>query len=446
MKRFGMVIFLFFSIFLGILSTPLPSSASVEPGDCNGDGSVSVAEVQSATNMFLGLKSVDVCVDVDNSGTVSVAKMRKVINGFLGLTPSLVSIAITPAAPSLSIGATGQFTAMGTYSDTTTANLTSLVAWSSSNPSVATIAASGTATAVGAGTATISATLGSVVQGTPLTVSDPAAQLRFTYRFGAISGSGPGFADVAFGNGQFVAVGSENNSGAIATSSDGVHWTARTSAIISAGSFSGVTFGNGIFVTYGSGRTLASSDGINWVSSTPGITKKIAYGSGQFVAYGGSGNVVTSSDGVTWTRTAATGATSGLGDMYFWNDSFVSVNGSSSILTSKDGIDWTAKTVNMPLSGIAYGNNQYVGYNSHIVESSSDGITWTSRTTTSGDLFGGSYAGNLFFVVGRYGEIDASADGINWTWIVWDPLYLLRAVAYGNGKYVIAGGGGVLSN
>jgi len=55
------------------------------PGDCNHDGQVSIAEVQAAINMYLGLKPVDSCVDTDNSGNVSIAEVQKVINGYLRL-------------------------------------------------------------------------------------------------------------------------------------------------------------------------------------------------------------------------------------------------------------------------------------------------------------------------------------------------------------------------
>jgi len=55
------------------------------PGDCNGDGQVSIAEVQGAINMYLGLKPTESCVDTDNSGNTSIAEVQKVINGYLGL-------------------------------------------------------------------------------------------------------------------------------------------------------------------------------------------------------------------------------------------------------------------------------------------------------------------------------------------------------------------------
>lgn len=58
---------------------------SYAPGDCNDDGSVTIAEVQSAINMFLGLKAAEACVDQDGTGGVSIAEIQKVINSFLGL-------------------------------------------------------------------------------------------------------------------------------------------------------------------------------------------------------------------------------------------------------------------------------------------------------------------------------------------------------------------------
>ena len=60
-------------------------SALTKPGDCDNSGTVTIAEVQSAINMFLGLKTVEACVDVDNSNGVSIAEVQKVINSFLGL-------------------------------------------------------------------------------------------------------------------------------------------------------------------------------------------------------------------------------------------------------------------------------------------------------------------------------------------------------------------------
>ena len=63
----------------------IPALAPIKPGDCDNSGTVTIAEVQSAINMFLGLKPVEACVDLDGTGGVSISEVQKVINGFLGL-------------------------------------------------------------------------------------------------------------------------------------------------------------------------------------------------------------------------------------------------------------------------------------------------------------------------------------------------------------------------
>jgi hypothetical protein len=55
------------------------------PGDCDNNKTVTIAEVQSAINMFLGVNPVKACVDLNNSSTVSIDEVQKVINSFLGL-------------------------------------------------------------------------------------------------------------------------------------------------------------------------------------------------------------------------------------------------------------------------------------------------------------------------------------------------------------------------
>ncbi|HET8637700.1 MAG TPA: Ig-like domain-containing protein, partial [Acidobacteriaceae bacterium] len=52
-------------------------------------------------------------------------------------SPSLSSIAVTPATPSIAVGATQQFTATGTYTDGSEKNITASVIWTSSTASTA---------------------------------------------------------------------------------------------------------------------------------------------------------------------------------------------------------------------------------------------------------------------------------------------------------------------
>jgi PKD repeat protein len=92
---------------------------------------------------------------------------------FSAVPPALQSIAVTPASPSVAVGGTQQFTATGTYADGSTQNLTSQATWSSSSTAIATVNASGLATAVSAGSTTISATFGGLTGSASLTVMPP---------------------------------------------------------------------------------------------------------------------------------------------------------------------------------------------------------------------------------------------------------------------------------
>ena len=73
-------------------------------------------------------------------------------------------------------GATQQFTATGTFSDSTTQNLTSQVTWASATPRWRRSPRAGLATGVATGTSTITATSGSISGSTVLTVTAATLQ------------------------------------------------------------------------------------------------------------------------------------------------------------------------------------------------------------------------------------------------------------------------------
>ena len=113
-----------------------------------------------------------------SAGSANISATLNGKTGSVGLNVSnavLVSIGITPAAPSVAKGLTQQFTATGTYSDNSTANITSAVTWTSSDTSKATISnaggSEGLATTLATGTTTITATTGGVSGNVTLTVS-----------------------------------------------------------------------------------------------------------------------------------------------------------------------------------------------------------------------------------------------------------------------------------
>ena len=107
----------------------------------------SVATINSsglAMGLAVGTSSITASLDGVNASTT------------LNVTaPVLVSIAITPANPSVAAGLASQFTATGTYTDKSTKDLTSSVAWASATHSTATITTGGLATGVAVGTSSI---------------------------------------------------------------------------------------------------------------------------------------------------------------------------------------------------------------------------------------------------------------------------------------------------
>ncbi|MGB2890177.1 MAG: Ig-like domain-containing protein [Candidatus Acidiferrales bacterium] len=98
-------------------------------------------------------------------------------------SPSLVSIAVTPANKSVSVGGTLQFKATGTFANNSTQDLTNSVTWASSNPTAATIDSAGLAKGVTSGqSATISATQSSISGSATLTVTSASSLVGvFTY-------------------------------------------------------------------------------------------------------------------------------------------------------------------------------------------------------------------------------------------------------------------------
>ena len=111
-------------------------------------------------------------------GTLAAANYTfKFANGTLTVTggaPTLVSIAVSPSSNSLPVGAAQNYTASGTYSDTSVKNLTSQVTWSSTNTAAATISSSGYAFVVGTGSTTITASLSGVNGTANLTTFAPS--------------------------------------------------------------------------------------------------------------------------------------------------------------------------------------------------------------------------------------------------------------------------------
>jgi uncharacterized protein YjdB len=113
------------------------------------------------------------------AGSVNIIATSGGIHGQAAVTvpaATLQSIAVTATSLTIAIGSTQQFKATGTYSDSSTKDITSSVTWSSDNTAAATVSSSGLATGVAAGSANVIATSGSIHGQAAVTV--PAATLQ----------------------------------------------------------------------------------------------------------------------------------------------------------------------------------------------------------------------------------------------------------------------------
>ncbi|HTV81276.1 MAG TPA: Ig-like domain-containing protein [Acidobacteriaceae bacterium] len=106
-----------------------------------------------------------------SQGTCVVTASLDGVSGTANLSVKTVaSLAVTPTNPSVAMGSTQQFTATATYTDGTTGNVTDLATWSAGSSQVATINASGLATAVDPGTTYIQADVDDATYATNITV------------------------------------------------------------------------------------------------------------------------------------------------------------------------------------------------------------------------------------------------------------------------------------
>jgi hypothetical protein len=246
---------------------------------------------------------------------------------------------------------------------------------------------------------------------------------------------------VTFGNGIFVGVGFANvgspgvPTAYVATSTNGINWTARTPAANNW--WQAVAYGNGLFVSVArtgtSNRIMTSPDGINWTSRNSGIDptfSDVAYGNGIWVAIADTspgGTTFTSIDGITWTERATA---FGNRTVYFANGKFV-----TGTHYSINGLTWTSAINVFNPFAIAYGNGYFVGVitsGTNRFYYSADGITWTATPAASDATFESIAFGENTFVAGAtsgtnlinfnyfegfQSEIIGDQDTANTTWI-----------------------------
>lgn len=224
----------------------------------------STANVSSSVTWSVGSSAI---ASINKSGLVTgVAAGSTSVTASLGgmtgtaalsvqtgtVTKTLQSIAVAPTTASIAVAATEQFAATGTYSDGSTANVTTSVTWTSSSPSVATINSSGLATGVAGGSTTVTAALSGITSN--------GATLSVTAKTLTSIGVTPTTADISVGGTeQFTAT---------ATYSDGTQGNVTTSAAWAVSNSSAATINSsGLAIGLGVGTTGVTASLDNFTGS-----------------------------------------------------------------------------------------------------------------------------------------------------------------------------------
>ncbi len=286
---------------------------------------------------------------------------------------------------------------------------------------------------------------------------------------------------VAYGNGSFVTVG---ELGTILTSPDGMVWSSQNTGTNNF--LVGLAYGNGTFVAVGEDTEvssnaviLASVNGTNWTSrtaSTAGYLTSVTFANGMFVAVGAGGSIVTSTDGETWTSRPS-GTNSQLNEITYGNGGFLAVGSENTVASSPDGVSWTSRGTGVTsfldpfgvprnfvghLGGVAYGNGRFtaVGLKSFnnqffgLILTSPDGVTWTAQDYP-GDTFipylrrpmpqSVTYGNGIFLVAGGGGLLLSSTNGTAWSrHDAGIPFPVMEHVMYAQSTFVAVGDGGVI--
>jgi len=150
-------------------------AAAFRWGDANADGTVNVLDAQQIARFSIGLSVLNADAvtnrgDVNDDDAVNIIDAQQIARFGVGLSAAarintlelstlpVASVVVTPAAPSVPVGGRLQIGAEPRDANGTSVAGCQAISWTSNNPSVATVNASGLLTAVSLGSATITAT------------------------------------------------------------------------------------------------------------------------------------------------------------------------------------------------------------------------------------------------------------------------------------------------
>ena len=253
--------------------------------------------------------------------------------------------------------------------------------------------------------------------------------------------TGYGEKSVAFGNGVYVATGTNQNSVSLSIDA-GLTWNSYATPVPSAGNVTWyvITFGAGKFVMLGraiiDNIIAVSSDGRNWTLSdvgshlTSSITMSVCWGGGLYVAHFPE-RIYTSPDAVTWTLVNSDESLDYTGQLCYGIGLFVMTT-YAGIQTSADGSVWTPQTIpsfmiNRGFGPVSYNGSLFVAMVAGLNDgddflTSPDALTWTAGQTYVGLHRWNSlaYGAGYFVAVGQnYGGNSGSVYSVDGTF--WYP-------------------------
>ncbi len=267
--------------------------------------------------------------------------------------------------------------------------------------------------------------------------------------FPRASGTNLALNDMAYGNGQFVAVGVNAT---VATSSNGVTW--RSQSIPGIPTLNSIAFGIGRFVAVGAQGVVAySTNGSNWSITAFSLPQHgVAFGANLFVSVGTNGTIFTSTNAAAW-FSRSSGTTNVLNSVAFGNGRFVAVGRNGTVLVSTNGgVNWTTSAAGTlaQITDVTFGSGLFVAVGAGgMVLRSPDGLVWTpADSRTAGDLSGVAFGRGFFVAVGNLANNNAvvlhSSDGQAWTTIDPGTSVLLNDVAFGGSSFIGVGQGGAI--
>jgi hypothetical protein len=281
--------------------------------------------------------------------------------------PVLTAIVITPPAATVTSGLTTKFTATGTYSDTSTADITSQVTWATGNTGVATInTVPGVATGVSVGNTTVTASMNGIASpAANLSVIAPAPVIT------AISIS-PTTPSVPMGTPViFTATGTFSN-GSSGNISGAVTWSSTNTAVATLN-----TTGVASALTQGITTVTASANGVTSNSAVLTVVAPIPFAlkSGDVLVTDSHENAIFAVDPLTGKQTL-------IASILFDNFDGIVIEPSGNILVTSGNVIKRINSVTFDVSTVWNAGNVGLGHLPDGIAVNSEGTIFVSGSKT----------------------------------------------------------------